>query len=57
MKIIFYPAAVQQQANDLLEDIADAVAGVERCAACHQQFAACDCPDLVAAGVVPAMEG
>lgn len=50
---IFYDDTVQQQAAEFLEDLRDTIAGVERCASCHQQFLTCQCPDLVAAGLVP----
>lgn len=53
MTIIFYDDTIQQQATEFLEDLADTVAGIERCKACHQQFHVCDCADVIAAGVVP----
>jgi len=57
MTLIFYDDTIQQQAAEFLEDLADTVAGVERCKACHQDFTSCECPDLVAAGLVPGGEG
>ena len=57
MTILFYDDTVQQQAADFLEDLADVQAGIERCKGCHQHLFACDCPDLVAAGLSPVAEG
>ncbi|OAN52827.1 hypothetical protein [Sphingobium sp. TCM1] len=42
---------VQHQAAEFLEDLADALAGIDRCAACQQ--AICDHSDLEFAGLVP----
>lgn len=53
MTLILYDDTIQLQAAEFLEDLADTLAGVERCTACHQQFVTCACPELVAAGVVP----
>lgn len=53
MKIIAYDDNVSAAARDFLEDLADEVAGVERCRACFRQFRECDCPELIASGVLP----
>lgn len=52
-----YTDTIQRQAAEFLEDLADAVAGVDRCKACHRPFHLCTCPDVVAAGVVPSGRG
>lgn len=53
MKTILYTPATSQDARDFLDDLADAVAGVDRCKACERGFHDCACPDLAAAGIVP----
>ena len=52
-----YTDTIQRQAAEFLEDLADAVAGVDRCKGCHLPFQDCRCSDLVAAGVFPFERG
>ena len=52
-----YTDTIQRQAADFRQDLADAVAGVDRCKGCHLPFQDCRCSDLVAAGVVPFERG